>query len=53
MLGDADGAGRMEALEMRRALTDHGEDTDRQDEWEALRQRHLSPEPPPSTAGGV
>ena len=38
---------------MRRALTDHGEDSDRSDEWEGLRQRHLRDDPPESTAGGV
>ena len=35
------------------ALTDHGDDVDRFDEWEALRQRHLHQVRPASSARGV
>jgi catechol 2,3-dioxygenase-like lactoylglutathione lyase family enzyme len=38
---------------MRRALTDHGDGVDRAEEWEALRERHLHADRPPSTARGV
>lgn len=35
------------------ALTDHGDDVDRADEWERLRQAHLRPDRPASSAQGV
>ena len=38
---------------MRRALFDHGEETDRTQEWDGLRRRHLQVDRPASTAGGV
>ncbi len=34
-------------------VTKHGEDTDRTDEWDALRRRHMSSDRPASSAGGV
>ncbi len=33
--------------------TKHGEDVDRSDEWEKLRQKYLRPDRPESSAGGV
>ncbi len=38
---------------MRTAQTDHGENSDRTDEWEDMRRRHLHAERPPSSAQGV
>lgn len=38
---------------MRSALTDHGEDNDRTEEWERLRRQHLHADRPASTARGV
>lgn len=37
------------------AITKHGDDVDRSDEWDALRRKHLLPsnERPTTTAGGV
>ena len=35
------------------ALTDHGDDVDRADEWEMLRRRHLHDQRPASSARGV
>ncbi len=35
------------------ALTTHGDDTDRGDEWEAMRAKHLHADRPPSSAQGV
>lgn len=34
-------------------VTKHGEDTDRTDEWDALRRRHMKSDRPASSAGGV
>ena len=38
---------------MRQALTDHGEDGDRTEEWQELRRKHLHPAGAVSTARGV
>ncbi len=35
------------------ALTDHGDDTDRSDEWAQMRAKHLHADRPPSSAQGV
>ncbi|MGB0501687.1 MAG: VOC family protein, partial [Acidimicrobiales bacterium] len=35
------------------AITDHGDDVDRSDEWDRLRARHLHEHRPPSSARGV